>query len=49
MHKRAVRRLRYRRLKAVLEPARAAEGRKAAAAGAEAALRYIRRLRAPRT
>jgi hypothetical protein len=41
--------LRQRRPKVVVEPVRAAEARKAAVAGAEAALRCTRRLQVRRT
>jgi hypothetical protein len=49
VHKQAVLHLRQRRPKVVVEPVRAAEARKAAAAGAEAALRRTPRLPAQRT
>jgi hypothetical protein len=41
LHKQAVRRLRQRLPKVVVEPMRAAEARKAAVAGVEAAVRSI--------
>jgi hypothetical protein len=49
LHKHAVLHLRQRRPKVVVEPVRAAEARKAAGAGAEAALRYTPRQPAQRT